>query len=165
MCWAALIGVGTQAGQGVMQGGQDEATLNANANILDMKASDAYSRGDVAAEQKRSETAGVVGMQRAMMGASGVDVNTGSSAQVQTDTVGTGALDAETIRVNAAREAWGYTNEADAMRQQAVAAGTMKRFFAPGWGEGGGLKNVMQRASMSRNLYTGYFTQGKTAPK
>jgi hypothetical protein len=46
------------------------------------------------------------------MAASGVDINSGSAADVQANTATIGALDEATIRNNAAREAFGYTTQA-----------------------------------------------------
>lgn len=138
MCWAALIGPVMQVAGGAAQSGQDAESLSATADLMGLRAEDAQKRGDIGVEQKRTETAGVVGMQRAIMGASGVDVNTGSAAQVQTDTVGAGTLDAETIRLNAAREVWGFRTEEANLRAQAEAkeAGSLKNWLLPGGWKG-----------------------------
>lgn len=54
------------------------------------------------------KTAASVGTIKAAQGASGIDVNTGSAAQVREAAAELGAQDALTIRSNTAREAYGY---------------------------------------------------------
>jgi hypothetical protein len=54
------------------------------------------------------KTAQSVGGIKARQAASGIDVNTGSAANVRTAAAKLGALDALTIRSNTAREAYGY---------------------------------------------------------
>lgn len=64
----------------------------------------------VAAEGMRTRAA--VGAIKAAQGAGGIDVNTGSAASVRASRGEIGALDAMTIRSNAAREAYGYETAA-----------------------------------------------------
>jgi hypothetical protein len=64
----------------------------------------------------------MVGTQRAGFAAGNIDVGSGSAVDVQADTAFMGELDALQIRTNAAREAWGYSVEADDMRKRAVIA-------------------------------------------
>ena len=54
------------------------------------------------------KTRAAVGQTLAGQGASGVDVNTGSSVDVRAGETKLGMLDALTIRANAARKAYGY---------------------------------------------------------
>jgi hypothetical protein len=54
------------------------------------------------------KTASTVGQTKATQAASGIDVNTGSAADVRLAESKLGALDALTIRSNTAREAYGY---------------------------------------------------------
>lgn len=93
-----------------------------NALISDAQSTDAVARGEQAVTIQRQAVKGVIGSQRAAQGASGVDVNDGSSLDVQADTAYTGELDAITIRANAAREAWGYQVAASNERASAVSA-------------------------------------------
>jgi hypothetical protein len=58
------------------------------------------------------KTAAAVGKMKATQGASGVDVNTGSSANVRASAAEFGALDQMTSRSNTAREAYGYEVQA-----------------------------------------------------
>lgn len=132
MCWAQFIGMGAQAGGGIAQGAQDAGTLNANADLMDVKAGEALVRGGINEDIQRNKTAQVAGSQRAAMGSSGIDINSGSNAEIQVETAKMGELDAQTIRNNAMRESWDYTNEAANLRQQAVQAGMMQRLLMPG---------------------------------
>lgn len=79
-------------------------------------ASDAILRGQVEEDVTRQKGFRLKGAQRAAFGASGVDVATGSPLDVLADTAGLSELDAVTIRNNAAREAWGYENQAMNLR-------------------------------------------------
>lgn len=84
-----------------------------NAQVADMKAKDAINRGNIEAEAQRTKTAKVSGAQRAAMGASGAVVDSGSFGDILLDTATTGEKDAQTIRTNAMREAWGYENQSE----------------------------------------------------
>lgn len=79
-----------------------------NAHLAQIQASDAIDRGNLAAEHNQDKTRQLVGAQRASMAAQGVDVNTGSAANLQSDSETLGALDSMTLRNNAIREAYGY---------------------------------------------------------
>jgi hypothetical protein len=54
------------------------------------------------------------------MGASGIDVNSGSALDVLADSAGSAAEDADIIRQNAGREAQGYREEARSGRLNAL---------------------------------------------
>jgi hypothetical protein len=66
----------------------------------------------VAAEQQRKKVAMIQGAQRAAMGGSGGNVESGTFADIQLDTATLGETDAQNIRTNSLREAWGYKNQA-----------------------------------------------------
>jgi hypothetical protein len=109
-----LQGVQT-AGQFVAQRQQANAVLDQASfeqKLAGLNAADAVTRGDVAANRLESQTRVLVGTQRATLAAQGVDVASGSAVDLQSQTAGFGALDAQTIRNNAAREALGYTTNA-----------------------------------------------------
>ena len=140
MCLAvsSIVGLGTQAGSNVLQGNQNADTLNANADTLDLKAADALKRGGIAEDIQRNKTSQTMGFQRAAMGASGVQVDSGSFGKVLEQTATMGELDAQTIRSNSLREAWNYSAEAENTRAQAMQAGAMGRLLLPG-----GLKGAL----------------------
>ena len=90
---------------------------DANAAILEARAIDATSRGVDEEQRYRSSVRGLIGSQRAGFAAQGIDVGSGSAADVQADSAYLGELDALTIRNNAAREAWGFRVEAQQARE------------------------------------------------
>jgi len=110
--------------------GQNDRTLNRlNARIADYQAKDALERGNAEAARIRQRRNQVVGQQRATFAAQNVDIGTGSAADVQADTVLLSEMDVDTVKANAAREAWGYRTEAATSRfegNQAAAAGVQR---------------------------------------
>jgi hypothetical protein len=94
------------------QGSYASSIANTNASLANLKASQTLQAGDVAASRKQLETEGAVGSARAAGGASGVDVNRGSPAMTQASIGTAGATDVNTIKMNAARAAWGYQTQA-----------------------------------------------------
>ena len=129
---AQFAGIAAQAGSSALQGSQNADTLNANADVLDLKADDALTRGGISEDIQRNKTAQTMGFQRAAMGASGVQVDSGSFGKVQEQTAAMGEFDAQTIRSNSMREAWNYSTEAANARQQAMQAGQLGRLLMPG---------------------------------
>lgn len=93
-------------------GGYQKTVSDINAGMATTQAQDAITRGDIAANTANMKTRQVVGSQRANMAAQGIDVNSGSAADVQGSTQAIGALDALTIKNNAWRTAWGYNVQA-----------------------------------------------------
>lgn len=83
-----------------------------NARLAELQGADAIERGDKAANQIKKSANFMVGSQRAALAANGVEVDYGSAAQIQADTVRMATIDAITVRNNAAREAWGYKVQA-----------------------------------------------------
>ena len=80
---------------------------------------DAEQRGEIEVRRHRQQVEQLKGRQVAALAASGVDVASGSPLDVLADTAGLGALDQQTIRDNAAREAWRF--RVDAANQGAQA--------------------------------------------
>jgi hypothetical protein len=85
-----------------------KAVADSNARLADIAGADAIRRGETAAYRTRLRGTAVIGAQRAAYASQNVDVNKGSAAKAQEDTASLSALDALTIRNNAAREALGY---------------------------------------------------------
>lgn len=80
----------------------------ANARIARQQAIEAGRIGEVEEAAHRARVSRLVGLQRALVGASGVTVGEGTTADLEADTYMLGELDALTIRNNAYRQAWGY---------------------------------------------------------
>lgn len=93
-------------------GDYQSSIARTNATIAGVQERQAIETGNVVASRKSLETQATVGAVRAVQGASGVDVSTGSAAAVRTGIAGAGATDVLTIKNNAARQAWGFQTEA-----------------------------------------------------
>jgi len=99
-----------QAGKAV---GESQAQQHEfNARVADLNAYDAGVRGAEAETKFRTSVRGLIGGQRAGFAGQGVEVGSGSAADVQADAAYLGELDARTIRHNSEREAWGFEVEA-----------------------------------------------------
>ncbi len=96
-------------------------TFAYNAAALEYQGIDAVERGREQEELFRKQLRGFIGSQRASYAAQGVEIGEGSPLEVQMDTARQGELDALTIRVSAAREAWGFQTAAQGERLQARA--------------------------------------------
>lgn len=99
------------------------------ADVAERQALDVSAQGDLLAGQRLQNGRRNVGAQRVAAAGSGVDANSGSAADLQGDEAHFSALDAQTIRNNAAAQAWGIRtqsgintlaaeNEASAVKQQ-----------------------------------------------
>lgn len=107
MGFTALSGLSTAKSQRDMGRAQNEVAKQ-NAAAVENQAKDAASRGAVAEERHRMQVRQFMGRQRAAMAAGGLQLDSGTPLDLQTDTARMGELDALMIRNNAAREAWGY---------------------------------------------------------
>lgn len=101
-----------------------------NANVAEQQAVDAVKRGAEDEQKFRLGVKGLIGKQRAGFAGQNVDVGTGSAVDVQADAAYLGELDARTIRVNAAREAYGFKVQAENYRRGGDAAKTASMFGA-----------------------------------
>ena len=108
---AQLIGQGIQGAGQIAQGKEDEATAETNRRLAEAQANDALLRGTKDEARYRRQIALVAGQQRAAFGSRNV-ARSGTALDLLGDTAQIGAEDALTIRNNAAREAWGYRNQA-----------------------------------------------------
>lgn len=80
----------------------------------------AASEGNAAVEQAQMATRAKIGAITANQGASGVNINSGSSVDVRSSAAETGQLSAINIRSAAARQAYGFENEAQGDAAQAA---------------------------------------------
>ena len=85
----------------------------ANATMAGYQREDALRRGEEDAQQAARQAERMRGTQAARLASNGLDITSGSSLSILEDTAFFGAQDAQTIRNNAAREAWGYSVQAD----------------------------------------------------
>lgn len=89
----------------------------ANAQIAERQGADALARGDESVAQVGAQERSLTGSQRASYAAQGIDVNSGSAADVVASDQQLSELDKLTIKRNAQREAHGYELQAAAYRK------------------------------------------------
>lgn len=87
------------------------AVARNNQIVANQNATYATQQGQAMEASKREQTAQLLGKERAMAGAAGVDSSSGSPLRLQGDTSRLGEVDALTIRDNAARSAYGYQTQ------------------------------------------------------
>jgi len=100
---------------------QQAAFARQNQQLALRAAADTRVRGEQAAGKARTEGSRVVGEAKAALGASGVDAAGGSAQDAMATTRMFSELDAQTLKNNAAREAWGLNVEAANIGKQALA--------------------------------------------
>jgi hypothetical protein len=113
---AVSTGMNVMSGMAAAKGNAKVAEINAR--NLEAAAEDARLRGGYEAGKKRLEGRQLVGEQRAIQGASGVRVGTGSTAEVVYGSAGMIEMDALVIMENAEREAQSLETEAYGVRLQ-----------------------------------------------
>jgi len=86
--------------------------MQMNAQLSKFKAKEAIRMGETEAQQKALQTKKLMGRQRAVAAAQGIEVSDGSALDIQAETAGMGAMDIVTIRNNAWKQAWGFRVEA-----------------------------------------------------
>jgi len=98
-----------QADQQRAQGEYKKGVADYNAQVAENEAKQVKTAGLEAENAQRRKTAELLSRQRAQIGASGVDLTTGSALQLQEDTETLGEVDALRIRSN-------FQRHADALR-------------------------------------------------
>lgn len=142
-----LAGASSQADALKAQGEYQKMNADFNAQLSDIQATDAIERGDKAAVEIKNAAQQVVGSQRAAFAANGVEVDSGSAAEIQDDTGRMAVQDAITERNNAAREAWGYKVQSANIRTQGNQALAASKFQAGSTLLTGGLNAAANFAS------------------
>ena len=118
----ALAGVASTVSEREAQKAESAAvqrSLASQARTAERQARDVERRGARAEQQQEQQVRGLIGSQRAQLLASGVDPNVGTAAQLLSETRALGALDAATIRNNAARQALGLRLGREEFRSRA----------------------------------------------
>jgi hypothetical protein len=115
----ATLGSGVMAAGSMYQQGQMQKQVAANnATMAEYAALDAQRRGEQDAQSIQRKAAGLKGTQRAMMASRGLDLGTGTPAEILDQTDFFAETDVATARGNAARDAWSYRAQAQDLRQQ-----------------------------------------------
>lgn len=114
------FGAGVSA-YGAYSGAKSQkAALEGQAQIAEWQAKQALAKGRIDENTVQMHTASVFSDQRAQLAANGVDLGTGSASDILATTKLMGAVDALTVRDNAAREAWGLETQSDMLRKSAT---------------------------------------------
>ncbi len=144
---AAISSVGAiTAGVGQYQQAQ------ASAQMADKAAKDALALGDQQASDLAKEQGGERGRQTTALAANGVELDYGSAAQIQQDTLTLQREDQRRVRDNRNRQAWGYSVE-----------GTMQRSAGKGALIGAAFNASSTLLSGASKTYTSY--KANSAPK
>lgn len=117
------VGMGLKAGSQVGAGLEQAAITEQNANsqaldeeykaqVLNLQATQATEVGEVQETNQRLQTRASIGSEQAELAAQGIDIQTGSALDVVKSMAYQGEVAAQTIRVNAATQAWGYSTQA-----------------------------------------------------
>lgn len=148
MSWFVAAGAAVTVAGKVVKGRQAKKAAKRNAVLAQAQANDALLRGVVEESRYRREVAGVLGAQRATFGFRNV-TQSGTALEILADTAMIGSEDEQTIRNNAAREAWGYRNDAAAFKQDAKNIGVNTAFGAAGSALSGGADLYQQYKTRS----------------
>lgn len=89
-----------------------------NEKVANDAAADAIARGEVESGKARREGTQLIAKQRVAYATSGIDGTSGTAAQVAAESRAMSELDAQTLRNNAMREAWGFKQKAKQIRRQ-----------------------------------------------
>lgn len=140
-------------------GNYAEQNAELNAKLAEMDAKDATRRGDDAANAARKRASQVRGAQRAAFAAQGIDVGQGTALDLQRETEVMGEQEAQMIKNNAWREAWGYQMEAQNQRTAGQFAQSSAQYRANNTVLTGGMRAIN---SGLRDAYqfSGGFTGG-----
>lgn len=143
-----LIGGIQSANAQKAEGAYQAKIAENNAIGAEQQARDASLRGSIDEEKQRLRTKQMIGSQRAVLAANGVDLGSGTAVDLVGESAGFGEMDALTVRANAAREAWGFTEQAKNYRTQGrmtkwqannAAKGTLLTTAANALGQGASL--------------------------
>lgn len=122
----SIAGAGIGALGAIQQGKAAKASANYNAEVATNNANIAKQNASFAAQEGTANTEAASMQSRAKLGAivanqgaSGVDVNSGSSVDVRSSAADLGELNALTVRSNAARQVYGYQTEGENYQAQA----------------------------------------------
>ena len=114
---------------------QMQANLaDTNAQIAELGAQSALAQGAKEEQRSRLQTTALKKSQRVALAANGVDLGQGSAAELLTSTDLMGDIDANTIKANAVRNAWGYRTQATNYQNQALMNRASAGAISPGAG-------------------------------
>ena len=128
-----------------------------NAEMANSQARDALMQGQRAEQAVRMQGAQVKSAQRAAMGASGVDLSSETSVALQTSTEFLSELDANTVKANALRAAWGHRMNAVNYRGQAIMGRAQAKAISPAMAA---FSTLLTQGAQFGQSYAGYKNAG-----
>lgn len=135
----SAVGAISSASAQQKQAEYQAAVARNNQTLAENAAKEALQAGQTREANARMASAQLRSRQRAVLASNGVDVNSGSALDTQTDTAALGELDALTIRSNAERDAVGYRNQgANFGGEAALAAARAANATTSGYFSAGG---------------------------
>ena len=137
------------------RGDYETEVYRTNTRLANLQAEDAIQRGDEDSDTHKEQVKVLIGRQRAILAAQGIEINadSGSPISIQEETAALGALDALTIRNNAWRESWGFKVQAADFEARANFAEIEARNNASNTLLTGGLQ------ALNTGLNLGYYRQ------
>lgn len=119
---AGILGSAVSAFGAIAQANAQAKAAEFNQKVAENQAKFALEAGQVEEQNKRMETNALIGQQRAIQSASGVDINVGSPIDVRVSSQILGELDALTIRTNAQAKAAALRDQATLYGMEADAS-------------------------------------------
>jgi hypothetical protein len=107
-----------QGYQQIQKGNYQNKVAKYNARVAENEATQVRNKGNEAENIHREKTAQLQSRQRAQLGAAGVDLESGSALQLQTDTDTLGEVDALRIRSNTDDQVTALDQQASLLRDQ-----------------------------------------------
>lgn len=133
---ASAYGAYTSSQAAKAQAEYQSDVARANATMAGYQAEDAMRRGGEEANLAARQAERLRGTQVASLASNGLDISSGSALSILEDTTFFGEQDVQTIRNNAAREAWGFkqqqSNEMASSQMYKSAAKAQKPGMAAG---------------------------------
>ena len=124
MLAATLVTGAVQADAQKKEGEANAAIAENNARLAEADADASNAMATRESEQQAWRTRALVGQQRAAIAANNLDPTFGTPSELMGETAMFGEVDQQTIRMNAARQAWGFNAQAQNFRTQ----GSMARW-------------------------------------
>lgn len=121
MAASAVMTLGAAAYSGYQQnqaGKANQQIAENNATLARQDSAAAQASGDRESEQMLWRTRAALGQQRAAAAANGLDIGFGTPAEIMGETAMFGEAQQQTIRANAARQAWGFNSQATNYQNQ-----------------------------------------------
>ena len=115
----ATAGAGLSAYSAYQQNSVAKAVASNNAAMAEISAQDSLRRGEKDVQETQRRAAMLKGAQRSNMAAKGLDLGTGTAAQLQDQTDFFAAADVATQRTNALKDAQGFRSQGANYRAEA----------------------------------------------